>query len=45
MPGEMEWEKREKALAADRIELTDVMAENMEKLSALTGEPIRWLAD
>ncbi len=45
VPGEMEWEKREKALAADRIELTDVMAENMEKLSALTGEPIRWLAD
>lgn len=43
MPGEMEWDKREKALAENRLELTDVMASNLEKLSAMTGVAIEWL--
>lgn len=40
VPGEMDWDKREKALAAGEIEVTDVMAENYRKLSALTGAEI-----
>ena len=43
LPGEMEWDKREKALAENRLELTDVMASNLEKLSAMTGVAIEWL--
>lgn len=41
IPGEMEWEKREKALEKGELEITDVMAENYEKLSALTGAEIK----
>ncbi|MCI5529870.1 MAG: Ldh family oxidoreductase [Blautia sp.] len=40
VPGEMEWEKYELAEKRGYIELTDAMAENMEKLSALTGIPV-----
>ena len=40
VPGEMDWDKREKALAAGEIEVTDVMAENYRKLSELTGTEI-----
>ena len=36
----MDWDKREKALAAGEIEVTDVMAENYRKLSELTGTEI-----
>ena len=43
VPGEMEWARREKALAEDRLELTDAMVENMEKLSEMLKMPIRWL--
>ena len=35
-----DWDKREKALAAGEIEVTDVMAENYRKLSELTGTEI-----
>lgn len=42
IPGEMEWEKREKALASGVIEITDVMADNFEKLSALTDTEIKF---
>ena len=37
VPGEMDWEKREKALASGEIEVTDVMADNYRRLSELTG--------
>jgi ureidoglycolate dehydrogenase (NAD+) len=37
VPGEMEWNKREKALRENRIELTEAMAENMERISRLYG--------
>lgn len=40
VPGEMDWDKREKALASGEIAVTDVMAENYRKLSALTGARI-----
>lgn len=43
MPGEMEWDKREKALAENRLEMTDVMADNLEKLSEMTGVSLSWL--
>lgn len=43
VPGEMEWEKREKALKEDRLELTDVMADNMEKLAAMENISLSWL--
>ena len=36
-PGEMEWNKREAALAAGEIEITDVMADNYKKLSEMFG--------
>ena len=42
IPGEMEWDKREKALKDDRIEITDVMADNLEKLAKLTDTDLRW---
>lgn len=37
LPGEMEWEKREKALESGEIELTDAMASGLKKLSEKTG--------
>lgn len=40
LPGEMDWNKREAALATGEIEVTAVMAENYEKLAALTGAKI-----
>ena len=40
LPGEMEWAKREAALASGQIEITDVMADNYAKLSELTGVEI-----
>ncbi|MDD3334319.1 MAG: Ldh family oxidoreductase [Eubacteriales bacterium] len=43
LPGEMEWDKRDKALATNRLELTDVMAANMDKLSQMTGVAVPWL--
>ncbi len=35
VPGEMEWEKRKKALSCGMLEITDAMAENYKKLSEL----------
>ncbi|MBQ2941588.1 MAG: Ldh family oxidoreductase [Clostridia bacterium] len=40
MPGEMEWEKREKALASGEIEITDAMVVSLTKLSSDTGAEI-----
>ena len=37
MPGEMEWEKRELALASDEIEITDAHADSLKSLSEKTG--------
>jgi len=37
MPGEMDWDKRNKALATGEIEITGVMAENYQKISELFG--------
>lgn len=37
LPGEMEWDKREAALACGEIEITDAMEENFKNLSKLTG--------
>ena len=45
VPGEMEWAKREKALAENRLELADNMAENLERAAALTKTRLHWLAD
>ena len=45
VPGEMEWTKREKALAENRLELADNMAENLERAAALTKTSLHWLAD
>lgn len=42
MPGEMEWAKREKALAENTIELSDVMVENMEKLAKQFQLKLNW---
>lgn len=42
VPGEMEWEKREKALESGVLELTDAMADNMIQLSKLTGIEFSW---
>ena len=41
----MEWEKREKALRENRIEVTDVMVDNLEKTSKLTNTSLTWLED
>ena len=41
----MEWTKREKALAENRLELADNMAENLERAAALTKTSLHWLAD
>jgi ureidoglycolate dehydrogenase (NAD+) len=43
VPGEMEWARRDKALRENRLELTDVMADNLEKLSVLYGLELRFL--
>lgn len=43
VPGEMEWTKREKALAENRLELTDVMVENLEKLAGMYGMSVGFL--
>ena len=45
VPGEMEWTKREKALAENRLELAENMGENLEKAAALTKTSLHWLAD
>ena len=45
IPGEMEWEKREKALRENRIQVTDVMVENLEKTSKLTNTSLTWLEE
>ena len=45
IPGEMEWEKRDKALRENRIEVTDVMVDNLEKTSKLTNTSLTWLED
>lgn len=37
LPGEMEWDKREKALASGELELTDAMVSSLMALSELTG--------
>lgn len=37
LPGEMEWEKREKVLAAGELELTDAMADSLLDLSGRNG--------
>lgn len=37
LPGEMEWEKRRKALASGELELTDAMLESLSGLSAESG--------
>ena len=42
IPGEMEWDKRERALRDDRIEITDVMADNLKKLAELTDTDLKW---
>ena len=40
LPGEMEWDKREKALASGELELTDAMVSSLTALSELTGVAI-----
>lgn len=37
LPGEMEWEKRERALTANEIEITDAHADSLKSLSEKTG--------
>ena len=41
IPGEMEWVKRDRALNSGVIEITDVMADNYEKLAKLTNTQIK----
>ena len=42
VPGEMEWGRREAALSSGKLELEDAIAENLEKLAALTGVKLCW---
>lgn len=42
LPGEMEWEKYETAKKRGWIDITDVMAENMERLSEMMGLNINY---
>lgn len=42
MPGEMEWAKREHAIAENSLTLSDVMVENMEKLSRQFDIELNW---
>lgn len=44
LPGEMEWEKREKA-EKDGIPVTDAMETQLTKLSEMTGIPISWMEE
>ena len=37
LPGEMEWEKRKKALASGELELTDAMVNSLTGLSEKNG--------
>ena len=41
LPGEMEWEKREKALASGELEITDAMADSYMDLSSRNGIAIQ----
>ena len=43
LPGEMEWEKREKALASGELELTDAMVTALESLSQSNGIKIEFI--
>ncbi len=43
LPGEMEWDMRDLALAQNRMELSDTMASNLGKVSQITGVPLEWL--
>lgn len=45
VPGEMEWNRRDKALADNRLEISDNMADNLEKAAALTKTGLNWLAE
>ena len=42
LPGEIEWNKRQSALAAGTIALTDAMVDNLTALSDMTGIQIDW---
>ena len=42
MPGEMEWAKYDKAVAANAIELSDAMVANMEKLAEQFHLELNW---
>lgn len=42
LPGEMEWEKRERALAENAVELSDAAAESLEKLAGECGLELNW---
>lgn len=43
MPGEMEWNRRERALAENALELSDAMVENMQKLAERFRLELNWL--
>ena len=43
LPGEMEWEKREKALVSGEIEITDAHADSLKDLAERTGIAINLL--
>ena len=42
LPGEIEWNKRQSALDAGTLALTDAMVENLSALSEMTGIQIDW---
>lgn len=42
MPGEMEWARRDKALADNCLELNDAMVDNMEKLAGQFQLELNW---
>ena len=41
LPGEMEWNKREKALSSGELELTDAMVASLQQLSDATGHELK----
>lgn len=43
LPGEMEWEKRDKALASGELEITDAIAESLKQLSEASGIEIDFM--
>ena len=43
LPGEMEWERREKALSSGELELTDAMVASLQQLSESTGVSLEFL--